>query len=297
MRTNNKIIRIIETGFPIITFISQNGERRVIDIKKCFKQIGIEKGDFGYEVIEKEEVFKTVTLIDNALAWKKVFKKTSLPSGRVIETFFHLDPLMTIKQSGLLPSRHLNYLAKKLKQVRLKENLTQKDLADRIGTDKHYISKVENSKTDLEIKTLEKILEVGLDKEFCFFIYDKKDNITSITNEFLNPKFVEWVNTKKNDLTIIEGIGPKISKLFISENILSPKHLSTIHFYNILKILKKHKEPLALYPNIDSWRIQAKCIEMSDWASLIFLQREVGKSHSKIEDLARKELKEEIFVL
>ncbi len=52
-----------------------------------------------------------------------------------------------------------------IKENRLKANLTQEELADRTGTKKSYISRVENGKADIQISTLFKILEEGLGKK------------------------------------------------------------------------------------------------------------------------------------
>ena len=46
--------------------------------------------------------------------------------------------------------------------ARLEKGLTQEQLADKCGTNKAYISKVENNIKDLRISTLQKIIEVGL---------------------------------------------------------------------------------------------------------------------------------------
>ncbi len=49
-----------------------------------------------------------------------------------------------------------------LQQARLEKGLTQEQLAERCGTNKGYISKVENNIKDVRISTLQKIVEVGL---------------------------------------------------------------------------------------------------------------------------------------
>lgn len=49
-----------------------------------------------------------------------------------------------------------------LQQARLEKGLTQQALADKCGTNKGYISKVENNIKDVRISTLQKIVEVGL---------------------------------------------------------------------------------------------------------------------------------------
>ncbi|MDO9633843.1 MAG: helix-turn-helix transcriptional regulator [Paludibacter sp.] len=49
-----------------------------------------------------------------------------------------------------------------IQQARLKKGLTQEQLAERCGTNKGYISKVENNIKDVRISSLLKIVEEGL---------------------------------------------------------------------------------------------------------------------------------------
>lgn len=49
-----------------------------------------------------------------------------------------------------------------LKESRLKANLTQEELALKIGTKKSYISRIENGKSDIQLSTLYKLFEQGL---------------------------------------------------------------------------------------------------------------------------------------
>ena len=60
-------------------------------------------------------------------------------------------------------------LAETLKEERLKAGLTQQQLAERIGTKKTYISRVENGKTDIQLSTLYRIFE-GLGKRVALTI-------------------------------------------------------------------------------------------------------------------------------
>jgi len=50
-----------------------------------------------------------------------------------------------------------------LQQARLEKGLTQEQLAEKCGTNKGYISRVENNIKDVRISTLQKIVEIGLD--------------------------------------------------------------------------------------------------------------------------------------
>ena len=49
-----------------------------------------------------------------------------------------------------------------IQQARLKKGLTQEELAAKCGTNKGYISKVENNIKEIRISTLQKIVELGL---------------------------------------------------------------------------------------------------------------------------------------
>jgi ribosome-binding protein aMBF1 (putative translation factor) len=48
-------------------------------------------------------------------------------------------------------------------EARLEKGLTQEQLAEKCGTNKAYISKVENNIKDVRLSTLRKIVEVGLE--------------------------------------------------------------------------------------------------------------------------------------
>lgn len=49
-----------------------------------------------------------------------------------------------------------------LYQARLEKGLTQEELAQKVGTTKSYISKIENNIKEVRISTLQKIIELGL---------------------------------------------------------------------------------------------------------------------------------------
>src|SRR5687767_6539144 len=49
-----------------------------------------------------------------------------------------------------------------IQEARLEKGMTQEQLAEKCGTNKAYISRVENNIKDVRISTLQKIIEVGL---------------------------------------------------------------------------------------------------------------------------------------
>ncbi|MEI8115738.1 MAG: helix-turn-helix transcriptional regulator [Bacteroidia bacterium] len=57
-----------------------------------------------------------------------------------------------------------------LQQARLEKGMTQEELAEKCGTNKGYISKIENNIKEVRISTLQKIVELGLDGHLEFSI-------------------------------------------------------------------------------------------------------------------------------
>lgn len=49
-----------------------------------------------------------------------------------------------------------------LQQARIEKGMTQEQLAEKCGTNKGYISKIENDIKEVRISTLQKIVELGL---------------------------------------------------------------------------------------------------------------------------------------
>ena len=51
-----------------------------------------------------------------------------------------------------------------LKEARKEANITQEQLAERTGTKKSYISRIERGQSDIQISTYYKLIEIGLGK-------------------------------------------------------------------------------------------------------------------------------------
>ncbi|MFD2286493.1 helix-turn-helix domain-containing protein [Pedobacter petrophilus] len=55
-------------------------------------------------------------------------------------------------------------ISEMLKEARKEANMTQEQLAEKVGTKKSYISRLENGKCDIQLSTLYRIFEFGLGK-------------------------------------------------------------------------------------------------------------------------------------
>jgi len=61
-------------------------------------------------------------------------------------------------------------LSESLKAARREAKLTQEQLAEKVGTKKSYISRLENGNCDIQLSTLYRIFEEGLGKKISFII-------------------------------------------------------------------------------------------------------------------------------
>ena len=57
-----------------------------------------------------------------------------------------------------------------IKEERRLAHLTQQQLADKTGTKKGFISRIENGHTDIQFSTLYRLLEIGLGKKISISI-------------------------------------------------------------------------------------------------------------------------------
>lgn len=97
-------------------------------------------------------------------------------------------------------------LGTKIKRLRLQNNLTQEELADRCELTKGYISQLENELTSPSITTLEDILN-ALGTTFADFFKDEKEEKVAFTEaEFIekvaDTHKIEWLvpNAQKNEM-------------------------------------------------------------------------------------------------
>lgn len=302
MRQVNRILKITNIHFPKISFITNSGKHKILDLKNHFKKLDFKKDDFGYEIIANRKLFNEVILLNNAFTWQDVIKEIPLPNGEIFKSYFQLDPILSIENSinDDSFSDKLN-LGKQLKDLRKSQKLSQEELGERIGSNKQYISKLENNKTDPEFKTLRKIFEVGLNKNVFIAHYDEDNVLDSISNSVFKQKFLTWAEGKKDDLELIEGISDDIKMLFMENNIKTTNDMATLNLTELTNIIWNADYDYKFnFP--DSWITQAKFIYFSDWFNAIKLQRNLsvtfsGSKYSKIEDLAKKELKDDIFMI
>jgi ribosome-binding protein aMBF1 (putative translation factor) len=68
----------------------------------------------------------------------------------------------TVKRDQLEAGYENFKIGAMIHEARLEKGLTQEELADKVGTTKSYISKIENNIKEVRFSTLKKIVELGL---------------------------------------------------------------------------------------------------------------------------------------
>ncbi|HOY33403.1 MAG TPA: helix-turn-helix transcriptional regulator [Bacteroidales bacterium] len=61
-------------------------------------------------------------------------------------------------------------ISEMLKAARQEANMTQEELAEKVGTKKSYISRLENGNCDIQLSTLYRIFEIGLGRKINLLI-------------------------------------------------------------------------------------------------------------------------------
>ena len=85
----------------------------------------------------------------------------------------NFDELLDIKYGKIGTKRRDNFeeqaqyfvISEMLKESRQEAKMTQEQLAEKIGTKKSYISRLENGQCDIQLSTLYRIFEFGLGKQ------------------------------------------------------------------------------------------------------------------------------------
>lgn len=161
MRTVKRIIRIHEVNNFKISCLFNNGESRIINFKELFRKWKITTSNIEFAIANSIDEFKKVKLVDGTLSWDNIKIKSTNDMGQTVFYDYQLDPIVLYENSVYDETRQVE-IGLLIKQTRHELGLTQEELANKSGTTKHYISRLENNRTGIELSTLKKIIEGGL---------------------------------------------------------------------------------------------------------------------------------------
>lgn len=169
MEVTSRVLKILKINWIRnykISCMFSDGQSRIIEFKKFFNVKKIKNPSHPInKLLLNQEEFSKVKIIGNSIGWENIGINSTDEEGRDLFLPFHLDPIVLFQNSILDEEENFD-LGKFIKNERKKAGLTQEKLAKRIGTNKAYISKIENNNTDIEFLTLYKIIKAGFRKEF-----------------------------------------------------------------------------------------------------------------------------------
>ena len=149
----------------LVSLLFNNGESRVVNIKEFFDGLrGQGHQHLRDQILSSPEMFTTAEVIGNTLGWPTIGTHGTDLAGNDVFYSYDLDPIM-IYEAGTTDTTQTIDVGEKIKTLRLQQGMTQTELAERSGTSKHYISRLENNHSDIELMTLKKIVEAGLDRK------------------------------------------------------------------------------------------------------------------------------------
>jgi DNA-binding XRE family transcriptional regulator len=173
MKPMPKISRIIAVEPFKLILLWNTSEIRSLDFAPLFKQWEAE-GDGKMATLRNWETFKQVALSENrTLCWPNVQVSFTF-KGEARTSPLELDALELYRQSTLVKKMESVNVGSMLRKARENAGLSQADVALKSGTTRNYISRIENDKSDIQLETLQKIVELGIGGEIVVQIKSPK---------------------------------------------------------------------------------------------------------------------------
>ena len=159
-----RIVRILSVEPFSITTLWTTAEIRRIDFNPLFEQWKHDADTrlfplFDYEIFRQIAVSSAQTLY-----WPNVPITVTL-AKRLLEGPLDLDPDELYRVSTLVKKTERLAVGTILRKARHDAGLSQLELAAKSGTSRNYISRIENGKSDIQLETLNKIVQLGMGKQ------------------------------------------------------------------------------------------------------------------------------------
>jgi DNA-binding XRE family transcriptional regulator len=164
-----RILKINWVKELLVSVVFNNGQTRVIDFEVLFDKLEVKPGDPDFLLMNPVE-FAKVELADNTLSWKNVEQYLTMIDGKKKKVPYEIGPDVLFQYSTPEKKNTSLNIGQLIRQARMRAGLTQQQLAGKSGTTRNYISRIENDRSDIELDTLRKIIEIGLGKKLEIII-------------------------------------------------------------------------------------------------------------------------------
>ncbi|MDD3966154.1 MAG: helix-turn-helix transcriptional regulator [Candidatus Marinimicrobia bacterium] len=168
-----RVLKIREIRGSGISLVFNNGESRTVDVCQLLKHIGISES-VAAGILYRDEEIARAELRNNTLSWPNVEQYITRKNGEKQRVPFEIGA--DVLYAFSIPDRlqDASRIGSMIRKARVASGFTQEELARKSGTTRTYISRIENNRSDLELATLQKIVETGLEKRLVITINDKR---------------------------------------------------------------------------------------------------------------------------
>jgi len=170
LRSIPRILKINQIDGRTMSLLFNNGYSLNVNIEDVLTDgKPVKKGGLVDQILSNDKVFNSAVIIGNSIGWPGIGKHVKDFSGNSTFYPYDVDPLLLYNAGELDEKENMN-LGDRIRKLRKSIGITQAELASRVGTTKNYISKLENNKSDVELLTLKKIVEAGLNGKLSLSI-------------------------------------------------------------------------------------------------------------------------------
>jgi DNA-binding XRE family transcriptional regulator len=166
-----KISKIMSVEPFKIAALWNNTEVREIDFAPLFERWEKEQNSLFLQ-LNDEAKFQSVFISETGTLAFSAVKINHLLNGHAHSSPLDFDPTMLYNVSRLIKSIEPLLVGKLLKNSRKRYGLTQQEIADKSGTTRAYISRIEKGETDIQVDTLKRIVELGMGRKLKVQIED-----------------------------------------------------------------------------------------------------------------------------
>ena len=147
-----------------ITALWTTSEIRDIDFMPLFSQWKQENDSRLFPLFDFDVFRQAAVSPAHTLHWPNLAIQVKL-AKRTIEGPLDLDPDELYRQSTLIQKTERLAVGDLLRKARQEAGLSQVEVATKSGTSRNYISRIENGKSDIQLETLNKIVQLGMGKQ------------------------------------------------------------------------------------------------------------------------------------
>jgi DNA-binding XRE family transcriptional regulator len=163
IRNIPRIIKINGVKGSNISVMFNNGESRVINFIEVLKAFKIRSNSTAGKLQQENELLKA-EIQNGTISFSEV-RYMMKYRGKSISVPFEVGADVLYKMSTPDENITVVLLGDMIKKCREKAGMTQIELAEKSGTSRTYISRLENNRSDIEMGTLQKIVSAGLGKQ------------------------------------------------------------------------------------------------------------------------------------